>query len=186
MNGNRTGVPNPPVIIAADNRVPFPHTDQKLRCRTEPVLFAIEDIHDSDADRRTREKAIAEARRDCSGCPIVVGCLKWALANPDLTPHGIWAPTMPRERTELREKLVARLGEDWVGVVAAQERRRKDQERAARFAPPTVRDPALARLEREAIPTRPTPYNRWKQPITPAQAASHRHVLELVASGKAA
>ncbi|MFE7357622.1 hypothetical protein ACFU8Q_31870 [Streptomyces sp. NPDC057543] len=52
--------------------------------------------------------------------------------------------------------------------------------------PPTVRELALARLELEGIPTRPAPYNRWKEPITPQQAASNRHVLELVASGKAA
>ncbi|MFJ7069779.1 hypothetical protein [Streptomyces sp. NPDC101115] len=32
----------------------------------------------------------------------------------------------------------------------------------------------------------PAPYNRWKQPITPAQSASNRRVLEPVASGKAA
>lgn len=36
------------------------------------------------------------------------------------------------------------------------------------------------------IHTRPAPYNRWKEPITPAQAASSRRVLELIASGKAA
>ncbi|MCX4581298.1 WhiB family transcriptional regulator [Streptomyces sp. NBC_01571] len=186
MSGNRTGVPQPPTFIAADDRIPFPHTDQALRCRTEPGLFAIEDIHNTDKEPRAREKALAQAKHACSGCPIVQGCLKWALANPGLTKTGVWAATTKRDRTQLRKELVARLGADWVGVVAEQDRLRRQRQRAARFVPPTVRELALARLELEDIPTRPTPYNRWKEPITARQAASNRHVLELVASGKAA
>jgi WhiB family redox-sensing transcriptional regulator len=186
MSGNRTGVPQPPTFIAADGRIPFPHTDQALRCRTEPGLFAIEDIHNTDEDSRAREKALAKAKHACSGCPIVKGCLKWALANPGLTKTGVWAATTARDRKQLRKQLVARLGDDWIGVVAEQDRRRRERQRAARIVPPTAREQALARLELEGIPTRPAPYNRWKEPITPAQAASNRHVLELVASGKAA
>ncbi|MFB7552616.1 WhiB family transcriptional regulator [Streptomyces sp. NPDC056154] len=185
MSGNRTGVPNPPAIVPADDRIPFPHTDQVLRCRTEPDLFSIEDIH-TDEDPRAREKALVKAKHACSGCPIVKGCLKWALANADLTKTGVWAATTARDRKQLRKQLVARLGDDWIGVVAEQDRRRREQQRAARVVPPTVRELALARLELEGIPTRPAPYNRWKEPITPQQAASNRHVLELVASGKAA
>ncbi|WP_327372425.1 WhiB family transcriptional regulator [Streptomyces sp. NBC_01216] len=186
MSGNRTGVPQPPTFIAADDRIPFPHTDQALRCRTEPGLFAIEDIHNTDEDPRAREKALVKAKHACSGCPIVKGCLKWALANADLTKAGVWAATTARDRKQLRKQLVARLGDDWVGVVAEQDRLRRERARAARVVPPTVRELALARLELESIPTRPAPYNRWKEPITPAQAASNRRVLELVASGKAA
>ncbi|GGZ18199.1 hypothetical protein [Streptomyces nitrosporeus] len=52
--------------------------------------------------------------------------------------------------------------------------------------PPTARELALARLELESIPTRPAPYNRWKEPITPQRAAANLRVLALVASGKAA
>jgi WhiB family redox-sensing transcriptional regulator len=186
MSGNRTGVAKLPDIVPADDRIPFPHTDQALRCRTEPGLFAIEDIHNTDEDPRAREKGLVKAKHACFGCPIVTGCLKWALANADLTKNGVWAATTARDRKQLRKQLVARLGEDWVGVVAEQDRRRRERQRASRIAPPSVRELALARLELEAIPTRPAPYNRWKEPITPAQAASNRRVLELVASGKAA
>ncbi|MEU6310769.1 hypothetical protein [Streptomyces sp. NPDC047014] len=52
--------------------------------------------------------------------------------------------------------------------------------------PPTSRELALARVELESIPTRPEPYNRWKEPITPAQAASNLRVLALAVSGKTA
>ncbi|MEU7553106.1 WhiB family transcriptional regulator [Streptomyces sp. NPDC044571] len=186
MSGNRTCVPQPPTFIAADDRIPFPHTDQALRCRTEPGLFSIEDIHNTDEDPRARDKTLIKAKHACSGCPIVKDCLKWALANPDLTKTGVWAATTARDRTQLRKQLTARLGDDWVGVVAEQDRRRRERRRAARVVPPTLGELALARLELEGIPTRPAPYNRWKEPITAAQAASNRRVLELVASGKAA
>ncbi|MFD9029019.1 WhiB family transcriptional regulator [Streptomyces parvulus] len=186
MSGNRTGIAKLPDIVLADDRIPFPHTDQALRCRTEPGLFALEDIPNTDEDPRAREKTLVKAKHACSGCPIVTGCLKWALANADLTKNGVWAATTARDRKQLRKQLVARLGDDWAGVVAEQDRRRRERQRAARVAPPTVREQALARLELESIPTRPAPYNRWKEPITPAQAASNRRVLELVASGKAA
>ncbi|MDO0929847.1 WhiB family transcriptional regulator [Streptomyces sp. TG1A-8] len=185
MSGNHTGVAKLPDIVPADDRIPFPHTDQALRCRTEPGLFAIEDIHNTDEDPRAREKALVKAKHACSGCPIVEGCLKWALANLALTKTGVWAATTARDRKQLRKQLVARLGDDWVGVVAEQDRRRRERQRAARVVPPTAREQALTRLELELIPTRPKPYNRWKEPITPAQAASNRHVLELVASAKA-
>ncbi len=132
MNGNRTGVPQPPTFIAADDRIPFPDTDQALRCRTSPDLFAIEDIHNTDKDPRAREKVLAQAKHACSGCPIVKDCLKWALANPGLTKTGVWAATTKRDRKQLRKQLVARLGEDWVGVVAEQDRLRRERQRAAR------------------------------------------------------
>lgn len=185
MNGNRTGVANPPTIVLADDRIPFPETDQALRCRTSPALFQLEDIHNTDKNPRARQKALTQANHACSGCPIVKDCLKWALANPDLTPTGVWAATTKRDRNRLRKQLVARLGADWPGVVAEQERRRRERERTVP-APPTVRDQALARLELELVPTRPEPYNPWKQPITPQQAAANRRVLELALTGKAA
>ncbi|MFG3042889.1 WhiB family transcriptional regulator [Streptomyces sp. NPDC048330] len=186
MSGTRTGIPQPPAIVAADNRIPFPDTDEPLRCRTSPTLFQIEDIPNTDDDPRAREKALAKAKHACSGCPIVKGCLKWALANPALTRTGVWAATTKRDRTQLRKQLVARLGADWIGVVAEQERLRRERARAARVVPPTDRELSLARLELESIPTRPAPYNRWTEPITPAQAASNLRVLELAVSGKAA
>ncbi|WP_444971627.1 hypothetical protein [Streptomyces sp. SAI-25] len=87
--------------------------------------------------------------------------------------------TRKRERIRLRKQLTARLGDDWPGVVAEQDRRRREHQRAVRTAPPSVRDQALARLELELVPTRPEPCNPWKQPITPQQAAANRRVLEL-------
>ncbi|HBF85890.1 MAG TPA: WhiB family transcriptional regulator [Streptomyces sp.] len=185
MPGSRTGVPQPPSFIPADTRIPFPVSEQPLSCRTDPALFAIEDVSTAD-DPRAREKATAQAKQSCSGCPVVTGCLKWALANPDLTPTGVWAATTKRDRKRLRKQLVARHGDDWVGVVAEQDRRRREQRHTTRIAPPMVRDQALARLELELIHTRPEPYNPWKQPITPQQAASNRRVLELALTGKAA
>ncbi|MFD4032757.1 hypothetical protein ACFWVP_20170 [Streptomyces sp. NPDC058637] len=77
MPGSRTGVPQPPMFIPSDDRIPSPVSEQVLRCRTEPDLFAIEDIHNTDEDPRAREKALAKAKHACSGCPIVKGCLKW-------------------------------------------------------------------------------------------------------------
>ncbi|MFF2236325.1 WhiB family transcriptional regulator [Streptomyces anulatus] len=172
-------------IHPADGRLPFPVSEQPLSCRTDPALFAIEDVS-TDKDPRAREKALAQARRACSGCPVVTGCLKWALANPDLTKSGVWAAATKRDRNGLRKQLTARLGDDWAGVVADQDRRRREQRRTTRTAPPTVRDQALARLELELVPTRPEPYTPWKQPITPQQAASNRRVVELALTGKAA
>lgn len=172
-------------LVPADPRIPFPVSDQPLACRTRPALFAIEDVSTAD-DPRAREKATAQAKQACAGCPVVTECLKWALANPDLTPTGVWAATTKRDRTRLRKQLTARLGDDWASAVADQDRRRREQRRTARTAPPTARDQALARLELELIHTRPEPYNPWKQPITPQQAAANRRVLELALTGKAA
>ncbi|MEU6680913.1 WhiB family transcriptional regulator [Streptomyces sp. NPDC046925] len=186
MSGHRSGVPNAPTLISADDRIPFPHTDQRLRCRTEPALFAIEDVHNTEDDSHAREKVLIKAKRACSGCPIVTGCLKWALANPDLTKTGVWAATTARDRKQLLAQLTDRLGEDWIGVVAEQDRRQREKQRAARSMPPTVRELALARLELELNPTRPEPYDRWKEPITPQQAAANRRVLQLAVNGKAA
>lgn len=186
MNGGRNGVPNPPTIIPADTRISFPQAEQTLRCRTTPAVFEIEDIHNTGKDPHARENALAKAKHACAGCPIVKGCLKWALANPDLTQTGVWAATTARDRKQLRNRLAERLGDDWVAAVAEQDRRRAQQQRAVRIVPPTVRDLALARLELESIPTRPEPYNPWNQPITPERAASNRRALEQAITGKAA
>ncbi|MFG2227913.1 WhiB family transcriptional regulator [Streptomyces sp. NPDC048644] len=75
MTGSHTAA-NAPLL--ADDRVPFPRTDASLRCQTDPKSFVLEDI----TGRHEQEKALAKAKRACSACPIVNGCLKWALANP--------------------------------------------------------------------------------------------------------
>ncbi|WUT01741.1 WhiB family transcriptional regulator (plasmid) [Streptomyces sp. NBC_00708] len=175
MPGSRSAATQP--ATPADDRIPFPTSDQPLSCRTDPALFAIEDV-DTAEDPRAREKALAHARRACSACPVVTDCLKWALANPDLTPTGVWAATTKRARTRLRNQLAARLGPDWVGVLAERDRRRRERQHAARLAPPAVRDQALARLELELIPTRPEPYEPWCEPMTPARQAQNRAVLQ--------
>lgn len=90
----------------------------------------------------------------------------------------MWAATTARQRTLLRKDLVRRLGEDWVGVVAAQERRKQEKQHATRTTPPTVREQALARLELELISSRPDPYQPWREPMTPARQAHNRATLE--------
>ncbi|MEU1458089.1 WhiB family transcriptional regulator [Streptomyces avermitilis] len=65
---------------------PLPHTDTRP-CRTSPTLIA-HDYGDTSAD--TADRA-ARAKTACRACPIATGSLKWALANPPLTPTGIWA-----------------------------------------------------------------------------------------------
>ncbi|MCX4404446.1 sigma-70 family RNA polymerase sigma factor [Streptomyces sp. NBC_01764] len=76
-----------PPLIEADPRILFPHTDAPLACRTNPDWFAHEHGQKSKDDLARIERA----KTACSGCPIAAGCLKWALANRELTPTGIWA-----------------------------------------------------------------------------------------------
>lgn len=163
-----------PAIALADDRIPFPRTTAALACRSQPDLFAIEDI----PNRTEYHRAMKDAKRACSGCPIVEACLKWALANPNLTQRGVWAATTGLERRRLRRRLTERLGTDWITVVADRDRRRDQRRRDARYAPPTVRAHALASLELELIPTRTAPYEPWKEPLTPARQAHNRVVLE--------
>ncbi|AXK34668.1 WhiB family transcriptional regulator [Streptomyces armeniacus] len=163
MNHTRT---THPAMAEADNRIPFPRTDAPTRCQDDPELFAIEDI----TGQRAKDKALARARRACSGCPIVKNCLKWALANPDRTPTGVWAATTARQRTGLRKRLVQRLGADWVAVVAEQDRRERRWK-------PTGRERALDPLEMELIPRRPAPYEPWREPLTPARRAHNQRLL---------
>lgn len=102
--GPRSSVNSP----TSTNRRPT-HEQQR-----QGQTFQIEDI----TDLAERDRAFAEASRACAGCPIVENCLKWALANPDLTETGVWAATTHRTRRRIRRNLTARLGPDWVEVVA--------------------------------------------------------------------
>jgi WhiB family redox-sensing transcriptional regulator len=176
-----TGTDHAPAIPDTDPRLPFPHTETPTQCRTHPEWFSHEKT-----GTKAAAKDIAQAKRACSGCPIVQGCLKWALAHPDLTPVGVWAATTARQRVELRKGLAARLGPDWVAVVAAKDREQQEKQRAARLNPPTVREKCLARLERELIPTRPQPYKPQREPLTPERAARNRRVLERALAARAA
>ncbi|MET9083682.1 WhiB family transcriptional regulator [Streptomyces sp. NPDC004237] len=134
-SGPRT---SPTVAALADKRIPFPRTLLSLPCRDDPAQFAFEDV----TDARQRELTLARAKHTCSGCPVVHSCLKWALANPSLTRRGVWAATTPSKRRELRKRLVIRLGDDWVGVLADRDRRAPaTAEGGARRH--TARDPSL-------------------------------------------
>lgn len=145
----------------ADPRIPFPHTNTPLACRTDPDLFAHEYGQSSSTEDRARTE---RARRTCRGCPIAAGCLKWALANPSLTPTGIWAATNSRERTVLRRRLQARHGLDWVGVVAEADRTR------------ALRTPGSV-LAPSASPTPAGPYEPWRESVTPGQQRGNRQLL---------
>ncbi|MFI8186206.1 WhiB family transcriptional regulator [Actinacidiphila glaucinigra] len=117
---SRTGTPRP-LAHEADPRIPFPYSATPTACRAEPGLFAYEHGDSTSADITAR---VDTATAACAACPLASDCLKWALANPDLTQTGIWAATTPRQRCTLRQRLVARLGPDWVGVVADHDSRR--------------------------------------------------------------
>ncbi|MGW7130026.1 WhiB family transcriptional regulator [Streptomyces bobili] len=186
---SRTGRPNQPNTPTADPRIPFPFTETPTACQLNPDRFSHEQT-----STRTAEQDIAQAKAACSRCPIAKDCLKWALAHPDLTQIGVWAATTTRQRTELRRRLVARLGPDWVGVVAQREQAARQEKAARRRTPPRPpadpavieREQALARLEVERIPMRPAPYEPWREPLTPQRQAHNLHLLELALAQKSA
>ncbi|MFF1604137.1 WhiB family transcriptional regulator [Streptomyces mirabilis] len=155
-----------PATIEADLRIPFPHTDAPLACRTNPDWFAHEHGQNSKDDLARTERA----KTACSGCPIAAGCLKWALANRELTPTGIWAATTARQRTGLRQRLQLRHGLDWVGVVAQADRERARYSEARPPAP----DPVQA-----ASPMWSSHYEPWTEPVTTGQQQRNRGLLDL-------
>ncbi|MEU1409246.1 WhiB family transcriptional regulator [Streptomyces sp. NPDC005728] len=140
---SRSDVPVFPSIFA-DVRIPFPRTEETLRCRTEPKLFALEGL----AGQGARQHAIRKTRLMCAACPVVRSCLKWALANPELTVAGVWGGTTPAQRRVLRERLIDHMGPDWVGVVSEAERKRRDHTASPRHKPLTAPEPYLVQLER--------------------------------------
>ncbi|MFF7196878.1 WhiB family transcriptional regulator [Streptomyces sp. NPDC088197] len=162
-------------ITEAATEIPFPRSDSPTACQSNPGRFS----HEKGSTTGSSDTAvdIRRAKRDCAQCPLVNDCLKWALANPALTPVGVWAATTPRERTTLRKRQVERLGPDWVAKVAAADRRRAERRQRARVDPPPIRSEALERLALELIPTRPAPYEPWRAPITPERAAANRQTL---------
>jgi WhiB family redox-sensing transcriptional regulator len=191
-----TGAPR---ITEAAPGIPFPRSEQPTACQTNPTRFS----HDSNGGDTAPDDVARDvrlAREDCAQCPVVTGCLKWALVNPKLTRIGVWAATTPRERTGLRRRQADRLGPDWVAKIAAADRRRADRARADARVPRTTRPPippnpppttatpaaaaatppgtaAMERLEVELIPTRPDA----PQPDTAAAAAAmERLAAELI------
>ncbi|MCX4411522.1 WhiB family transcriptional regulator [Streptomyces sp. NBC_01764] len=155
-----------PALIEADPRILFPHTDDPLACRTNPGWFA----HEYGQNSKDDLARIERAKTACSGCPIAAGCLKWALANRELTPTGIWAATTARQRTGLRQRLQLRYGLDWVGVLA-----QADRERARRSeARPPATDPA-----QPASAMWSSRYKPWTEPVTTDQQQRNRELLDL-------
>ncbi|MFD5820236.1 WhiB family transcriptional regulator [Streptomyces sp. NPDC127038] len=105
--------------VTQDPRFSRPQSPTLTRCQREPSLF---DFERGDCARKALE--LAQARRACARCPLAADCLLWALVNKSLTPTGIIAGTTPRQRTQLRDRIAARLGPNWVDVLADQEQTR--------------------------------------------------------------
>ncbi|GAA2417981.1 WhiB family transcriptional regulator [Streptomyces mauvecolor] len=169
-----TGTPPTANSLTAANmaHIPFPRTDTVTACRSEPELFAWE-AGTPDTSRAAKDRRLQQARKSCTSCPIARGCLLWALANPSLTSTGIWAATTPRERTTLRRRLAARLGEQWPTLVATRDRERRQRLDAACYNPPSVRTGALVRLDREHNGPRPI----WSRLLPPGRQAHNRERL---------
>ncbi|WP_432106231.1 WhiB family transcriptional regulator [Streptomyces sp. bgisy091] len=53
---------------------------------------------------------MTEGAQACPARTAAPKCLKWALANPEQTPSGIWAGTSPLQRRILLARLANRLG----------------------------------------------------------------------------
>ncbi|MFE6629793.1 WhiB family transcriptional regulator [Streptomyces rochei] len=170
MSGLRTGSPNPSHVADPDPRFPFPHSPVPTRCQSEPATFDFAIGDRSGESRAATEERLERARRACSGCPIVKGCLRWALVNKDLTNVGIYAATTPGQRTALRRRMVDRLGPDWIDVLADQDQARRDRAATARLNPLTVNQARIIRLDREVNGPMPTP-------LTPAQQQRNRDRL---------
>ncbi|MEV0185851.1 WhiB family transcriptional regulator [Streptomyces sp. NPDC050625] len=168
MPGSRSAPP-------ASDRITFPFTASRTACQRQPGLFS----HEATSTPAARAD-IEQAKRLCSGCPIVTGCLKWALAHPTQARLGVWAGTTARQRTHLRQRLADRLGTDWVTVVADHEDRLREQRQAARHAPLTVHEARIVRLDRDL--NGPMPPARWR--LTPGEQQRNVHRL-LTATRKA-
>ncbi|MFI5877080.1 WhiB family transcriptional regulator [Streptomyces sp. NPDC051445] len=146
MPGFRSALP-------ASDRIVFPFTASPTACQRRPGLFSHEETSTPAA-----QADIEHAKQLCAGCPIAAGCLKWALSHPSEARLGVWAGTTARQRTQLRRRLADRLGADWVAVVADREDRRRAQRLAARYAPLTVHQTRIVRLDRDLngpLPRRP-------------------------------
>ncbi|MFJ3229237.1 histone-like nucleoid-structuring protein Lsr2 [Streptomyces sp. NPDC086783] len=142
------GVPKTTDFPDPDPRIPFPHSTTRPRCQEEPGLFDY-DYGQRNSNRKQTTERLTAARNACSGCPLVTDCLKWALANPKITRVGIWAATTHRDRQILRKRLVNRLGPDWIDVVAARDRARRDRAAAQRLNPLSVAQARVVALDQE-------------------------------------
>lgn len=78
------------------------HSD--ARCRGLPAIVFYPPDNERGGQRRRREQ---RAKCICRECPVIVDCLKHALAWPE--PYGVWGATTPAEREKI---LSARLAAD--------------------------------------------------------------------------
>ncbi|MEU1223325.1 WhiB family transcriptional regulator [Streptomyces microflavus] len=161
---------------------PLHVSDQPLTCRANPAPFAIEDVSTVD-DACARERATTQAKQACSGCPVVTQCLKWGLANPDLTQPGVWVATTKRDRKRLHKQLVARLGDNCelpfvsasATTPAPMAAEPADLPRPT-FAPPLHQADADPQFRGDQGARRPTRTSRRPSAVTPrGTAAVRRH-----------
>ena len=167
-----TAASNTEAVTSADPRVPFPPITAQTACRTEPDRWFPDRYGEDSIERH-------QAVNACKGCPLAEQCLLWALANPELTEHGIWAATTPRQRTYLRQSLRARLGRDWVAVVATRRRARTQagvERRWGSRVHPAVPLTAASPVAAAAVPAVVSGPRNW-EPVTPERAARNREIL---------
>ncbi|MER5227121.1 hypothetical protein [Streptomyces flaveus] len=92
--------------------------------------------------------------------------------QPGADSHRYLGATTSRQRKGLRRRLQLRHGLDWVGVVAQADRERA---RRSQARPPTP-DPAPAPA---ASLMWTSPYEPWREPVTPGQQQRNRDLLNL-------
>ena len=155
--------------VTSDPRVPFPAVTGGTACRTRPERWFPARYGEDSIERH-------QAVNACKRCPLAEECLLWALANPELTEHGIWAATTPTKRTYLRQSLQARLGTDWVAVVAARRRARTRAGAEQRWDTRVRPDVPLTAATAPAPAPAPFGPPRW-EPVTPEQATHNREIL---------
>jgi hypothetical protein len=167
---------NAAVTATADPRISYPQATRPTACREQPQRWFPELYGSGSTENR-------QAKNACRRCPVAEQCLFWALANPELSEHGIWAATSPDKRTQLRHSLEARLGPDWIAVVADRQKRRQERRQQARLRlpiPMTSAAPAPAPSGLAAASTRHgTTFADADPPEQmlefPAQADPHGH-----------
>ena len=87
--------------IAESAVVPMPTFTGTEPCKLRPDGFFLA--------KYTRSPEVRAAKEACHTCPLMPQCQVWALANPHLTPYGIWGATTPSERRTFRSRLARRL-----------------------------------------------------------------------------
>lgn len=71
-----------------------PFNGSQLCLKEDPEIFFPEDYLDL--------SHLSKVREICNKCPIIDGCLEYAVKDPSL--EGIWAGTTPRQRIKIRSR----------------------------------------------------------------------------------